>query len=47
MKIAEMKKVLAEHKKWLDFLGNGKQANLRNADLRSADLSDANLRSAD
>ena len=53
----EIKTILEEHCKWLEYSKNGKCADLSNADLRGADLSnadlrwanlrDANLRSAD
>ena len=44
----ELKKILDEHKLWIDTNGNeGEKADLRSADLRSADLSYANLRYAD
>lgn len=42
----ELKKILDEHKKWLDGTG-GKRANLQDADLRYADLRYADLRDAD
>ena len=41
-----LKKILEEHKKWLEDSKKGNRANLRYADLSSADLSSANLRSA-
>jgi hypothetical protein len=53
----KIKKVLEEHKKWIEDNSNGKRAKLSNTDLRyadlryadlsNADLSDANLRYAD
>ena len=46
----ELKKVLENHKHWLDEDCDGwkeMKADLRNADLRNADLSYANLRNAD
>ena len=46
MTIAEIKKVLELHKKWLNNEQNGEMANLRWADLRWADLREANLREA-
>ena len=46
MNKSELKKILREHKKWLDRKG-GKMADLRKADLRGDDLSGANLALAD
>jgi len=44
----ELKRVLAEHEKWLQTDGEeGAQANLREADLQGADLHGAKLQSAD
>ena len=39
----KIKKVLEEHKKWIEDNSNGKRAKLSNADLRYANLSNANL----
>ena len=47
MTIAEIKKVLELHKKWLNNEQNGEMANLRGADLREANLRGADLRGAD
>lgn len=52
MKPDELKTILENHKKWLDGIEDGEQANLsganmRGANLRGADLRDANLRGAD
>ena len=43
MNATELKLVLDNHKKWLDNINGGKQANLRGADLSMADLSRADL----
>jgi hypothetical protein len=44
----ELKRVLAEHEKWLQTDGEeGAQANLREADLQGADLRGAKLQRAD
>ena len=47
MNATELKLVLDNHKKWLDNINGGKQANLRGADLSMADLSRADLSMAD
>ncbi|EMF5696134.1 pentapeptide repeat-containing protein [Enterobacter roggenkampii] len=48
MNSAELTKILAEHKIWIEsFRKNGSRANLRGADLYGADLCDADLRDAD
>jgi hypothetical protein len=48
MNTADLRKILDEHKIWIESFGeNGSRANLRGADLRGADLRDADLRDAD
>lgn len=43
----ELRKILDEHKVWVDSMGkNGRKANLQEANLIRADLSGANLRGA-
>ena len=42
----KLKKILAEHSKWLKDPRAGKRADLRDADLRDVNLRSANLRSA-
>ena len=42
----ELKKILDEHKSWLDNKENGRCADLRGADLRCANLRGADLRCA-
>lgn len=44
---AELDKILAKHKKWLNDEDGGKHANLQGTDLRHANLRDAYLRDAD
>ena len=43
----ELKKILAEHSKWLKDPRAGKRAYLWNANLRGADLGSADLEGAD
>lgn len=43
----KLNKILQEHKRWLEGLPSGKQADLRDADLRNADLYGAHLYGAD
>jgi uncharacterized protein YjbI with pentapeptide repeats len=47
MTSAEIKQVLALHKKWLNNEPGGERADLRGADLRGTNLSRANLSEAD
>ena len=42
-----IKKILIEHKKWIDDPNTGLRANLRRADLWGANLQAANLQGAD
>jgi len=43
----DLKKILDDHKKWLNGETDGVRADLHGADLHGADLRDANLRRAD
>ena len=45
--VAELKEILAIHRKWLNYEVDGVMANLRGANLRGADLHGADLRLAD
>ncbi|HHG9769622.1 TPA: pentapeptide repeat-containing protein [Klebsiella oxytoca] len=48
MNTAELRKILDEHKVWIEsFRQQGSRADLRDADLRGADLRGADLRDAD
>ncbi|HCB0644451.1 TPA: pentapeptide repeat-containing protein [Klebsiella variicola subsp. variicola] len=47
MNTAELRKILDEHKVWIEsFMNHGARADLRGANLRGADLSGADLRGA-
>ena len=43
----DLRKILDDHKRWLNKVPTGIKAELHGADLRNADLMDANLRNAD
>ena len=47
MNAEQIKKILEEHKDWLNNNDSGKRANLRDANLQDADLWGANLQDAD
>ena len=46
MKTEELKKILDDHKLWLECGSTGKRADLQGADLQNANLRNADLRNA-